>query len=372
MFTTLDYATLDRRIIPGNQDMSRALKVENGLPLDRVVALFVIVQLILTGSVVALGRDYHGFRRGACLSPRARTTARLTSAALLFVVSCNSVLIVWRLVVDPEALGNKDELSLTAAALGALWWTDLLLLRPRVRRRRRVAELLALMPTFRLGRAGKNSPLGEACSVNEFVIRSARFSIQADCCTTRGERSGNRSRDDEKHLYWRGTVARVYQHHQAFNGYPGGIVVLHDEATQDEAGSELLTPEFTHEENSNMDKTAVANVAWRALKRAQVHNLGKWRPGFMQQVAQTLATVRGVGGILNGELGRSIDWDETDDPVVKQLWAAIVDELLKYLERGEKMYVLPAFAKVPTMVNEQTPWDGSELLAAISKFAKAD
>lgn len=112
---------------------------------------------------------------------------------------------------------------------------------------------------------------------------------------------------------------------------------------------------------------------WRALTRAQVENIDVWRPGFRAQLVERLGALRNVRNMQRRELARVIhQHDLPDDDEAKQLlWAAFMIEVLKYLETGTPMKLLPAFAKCPKRISSAL-WDGCDLLDAMTRFGKED
>lgn len=329
------------------------------IPHDLMTGVSAITELLLTAIVLLLGRDWKGIGRGSSLEPRVCILALYSSTLLLLVAVWNAAFVVYRLVRFPEAVGNKDELGITAAAFAALWYTDVMRLRPSVRRRRRVSELLACFPTFRFGSAGRESP-SVRFSEAEFVIRSAHWSLR----TVRPQPD-----------YWRGRVAFAGSSSDRCKS----LVVLHDPTAQDEQGAELLTPNFTHA--PELTKQAVADVVWAAVVRAGLWNVHGWDPGCTLRAVGVLGEDRAVQGIRSGELWRRVP--NTDNPVAgsgagrdgrmseaeaKELcevvWAAATLEAVEYLERGRRMALLPAIVDVPLAIQqaESAEWPAGAML----------
>lgn len=341
--------------------------------LDFAVGTVTIAQLLLTGTVIILSREWRGTKRGSCLDARARKTAYGTSLVLFGCCCASAALIMWRLVCHPQDLGNKDELSITAAALGVLWWSDILCIRPSIRRRRRVATMLACVPTFRFGRSGYNSPTSPVFREAEFVVRSANWHLRADTC-----RGGRPPQD-----YWRGKVARVFTSYTAGPGEGCSIVVLYDETTQDEAGAELLTPDFTHK--PELSKREVAHVIWRTLLRCGPWNIHGWERGFSTEIVCTLVAVSAVRGMRHGELAQELqNWgrargvrpdstgngglsEEDSHELCHILWAAITVEVLDHLVTGRKLVVLPVISKLALYVTGPD-WNTHDILQACANF----
>lgn len=252
-------------------------------------------------------------------------------------------------------MGNKDELSLTASALAVLWWTDVLRFRSGVRRHQKVASLLARFPTFRFGHASQGSPTSDPRRSCEFVMRSADFKL------------GNEAAQKNPPVhYWRGVVARNFDPTRG----GGAIFVFFDEKTQEEAGADLLTPEFTHA--PSVDKRYVANVVWNTIQRSRVSNIDKWHSGFCESIRKELEDSSAVVGMLRGELGRYITqnalYDNHGDTneLSKLIWAIVMLEILDFLARGSPMNVLMGLVEAPFCVKNSV-WDSGALLFIILK-----
>lgn len=335
--------------------MSTASKVQS---LNITVALFVIAELVLTGCVLAVGRDWTGVEHGAATNQRARVTALSLSATLLLAVAANVALVLWRLVRAPADLGNKDEITITAAAIAVLWWTDVLQLRKSVRRRRAVADLLAKFPTFRFGTAEHASPTSDGLSDREFVVRSAHWTLHTEALNC------GRSR------YRRGHVVRFFESARARSAAGGALVVLYDQGAQVEAGGELLSAQFTHV--GRLNRRYVAQVVWRTVQRSRVWAIESWEPGFRAQMIGVLRTKDGVLGMLDGQLG-SVAGRADDSHVgsanelCRLLWAAVTLEVLDFIATGTQMWILPAFANEALHISSAA-WNATVLIESVKSF----
>ncbi len=313
---------------------------------------------LATGFVILIGREGKGTRTGKSLQPKSRFLAYVASVFLLLVAIANVVLILYRLVTIPESAGNKDEFAITAGAFGVLWYTDILCFRTSVRRRRKVAEYLACFPTFRFGSSGRNSPVVE--TNREFVMRSAKRQL-FDLA---------RQRTGALHVYWRGVVAFTGQSKTACGGLGGSVVVLHEYEAQDGAGAELLTPSFTHA--PEFHKQHVADIIWKAVLRSGIWNVHFWDNSFAEDVISELKDVRGVRGIVTGELGRKLlDKDapihlgpnefQLSEEIARALccfiWAALTREVFYFIQNGGQLRLLHEIVNIPTNMRsaEWTP-----------------
>jgi hypothetical protein len=75
-----------------------------------------IADLLLSGAVLLLSREWKGVRSGAVLRPAVQRSATVATVLLCAATLWNVALICYRLAQAPGALGNKDELGITAAA----------------------------------------------------------------------------------------------------------------------------------------------------------------------------------------------------------------------------------------------------------------
>jgi hypothetical protein len=357
---------------------------------DRQAGAAAIVELFLTGIVLLLGRDWKGHRRGAALNPCAIRVARGASLLLWLSTLWNVALMVYRLHNDPSSMGNKDELTATTAGFAALWVTDVMSIRRSVRRRRRIAILLAQFPTFRFGRSSYGSPLPKECSSSELVIRSACWDlinrqkptvIDATECFPKWKHK----------QYWRGSTVRAIADCHADDKSRRGIVVLHDPTTQDEAGAELLVPAFTH--SADPSNQLIANTIWKSITRSKMWMLAHWDREFGHQCTDELKKVPGVNGIRKGELWETVQAEErakmntADGPRrghsahmspamseadVKEfdesLWAALTLEVMNHLDCGAKLVLLKSIVTMPESVLDATWSPASEMMRACNNW----
>jgi hypothetical protein len=353
---------------------------------DRQAGAAAIVEFLLTGVVLLLGRDWKGHKRGASLNPCAIRVARGASLLLWLSTLWNMGLMVYRLKNDPASMGNKDELTATIAGLAALWITDVMRIRRGVRRRRKIAVLLAQLPTFRFGRSSHGSPLPKECSSSELVIRSACWDlldrerpsvIDATECLPRWTYK----------QYWRGSIVQWIAERYADGKSGRGIVLLHDSTTQDEAGAELLTPTFTH--SADPSNQLIATTVWNAIKRSKIWMLTHWDRDFGQHCAEELKKVPGVNGIRGGELWEKVQTVEKDslntavsprrgpgahmpasmsdadaNEFRESLWAALMLEVMNHLDCGAKLVLLMAIVTMPERVLDETWSPTSEMIQA--------
>ncbi len=175
---------------------------------DFLVSAILVLQVFLTAIVFIVGDDWKGDKSGAGLNPKTRKIAFSVSVLLVFAVAANLSVIIFKLLCFPENLNILDEISITAAALSVLWWTDVLRIRKRVRRRRKLADLMAMFPTFRFGTGSRGSPIPLRFINSEFVIRSANYKIFRD---------SNKS-EKECSKYWCGLVTKVFISEHSRNG----------------------------------------------------------------------------------------------------------------------------------------------------------
>jgi hypothetical protein len=359
-----------RRSVPRNSAIALLVSMTQ----DLHAGVAAIAELVLTGAVLVLGREWKGYRRGAATRPAVAMAAGVTSFILCLCTLWNVGLALYRLVREPAAMGNKDELGIIAAGVATLWYTDVMRLRKRVKRRRNVAVLLAQFPTFRFGKSGYNTPLPDNCRNAEIVIRSAHW--------------GLRKQSQKKYKeYWRGSVSFSIDEPQWGSGTGGGIVVLHDPEAQDEAGSELLGPMFTHA--PELSKQFVADTIWSAVGRSQIWALFSWDTGFGQGCSDVLKEVHGIDGMRKGELWRqlcnqdsavSVQHDvrvghgapmpEADVSELRELlWAALTLEALEHIGTGKKMVLLTSIVKMPLDVKDAT-WSPSDVMKTACKAWK--
>ena len=317
----------------------------------------VLTTLSLSGIVLVCGCEWKGTKRGAAFTP-VTVYSMLICTILLFCATLVTLgLALYRLAYTPDDLGSKDELGTVAGALAVIWYTDALCIRERVRRRRYLAKLLTYIPMFRVAKAGVGTPLPPTLAHTELVIRSASFQL------TKTRKAG---------AYWRGVVCSVHEDAEwkvsetANEG--GGIVVLHDEETQDGAGADLICPTFTHD--IGLSKQHVANVIWSAFYRSRVSELMKWDSSFGKDCVRALKSNACVTGVLKGELRRFLqnshgeaismmheDEDQDDDSATmlqECLWAAAVAEALLFLKTGKSPSLLEAFTRIPLKVQSST------------------
>lgn len=327
--------------------------------LDVAGAVLTIAELVLIGAVIVIHREWAGIRSGSCLNSTKQRLAYVLSFLLLVCAIGNIGVTVGLLLYKPENVGIKDELPITAFALGLLWWTDFICVSKSSRRRRKVAELLACVPTFRVGKAGHNSPTSGTFKETEFVIRSALQDLQVEA-----------TRD-----YWRGKVARVFESHDVLQGAGRSIVVLYDATTQDEAGAELLTPCFTHA--TKVDNTKMVTVIWRTLLRSKMWLIAE---SFQSKICSTLGKVTAVRGMQQGELWYNVSIIDKDFPRIENnpmtrdfcstLWAVIAVEMLDFLRTEKPLIVLQALVDIPLEVTSAA-WDASRFVEACEAFASA-
>ncbi len=345
----------------------------NSVPHDLITGISVIIELLLTATVLIFGREWKGTSRGASLDPKVCNLAYYSSLLLLVTAVWNAVIIMYRLAVAPDALGNKDELGITAAAFAALWYTDVMRMRPSVRRRRVIAEHLTSFPTFRFGPAGYNTPVRPQFQHAEFVVRSSVWELRGS---------------SKLRKYWRGHVAFFAESRTQRESEGAAVVVLHDATTQDEAGADLLTPTFSHA--PELSKQLVANVIWKAVVRSGLWNIHGWEPGFSSCIISVLSEIRAVQGIRTGEL-----WNRVPDRAIsigghkagtegrmteeharelcELLWAAITLEVMDYLSKGQRMTLLPTLVHIPVMIRsgKNAEWPaGSTFEIACEKFSE--
>lgn len=321
---------------------------------DTQAGVAAIAELLLSGAVLLLSRKWKGVRSGAVLRPALQLLAKVATVLLCAATLWNVALICFRLARAPHALGSKDELGITAAGFATLWYTDMLLCRQSVRRKRRIAVLLATCPTFRFGRSSTGSPLPADCADSELVIRSASPALHMPA----------RAQD-----YWRGKVA--YSSAVMGSGDDDaiaggrGVVVLYDYTTQDAAGAYLLSPEFTHA--PEFTRQLVADTVLRALNRCRVSELSLWDAECGRECADILKTIRGVGGIRSGELGRTAltgDYAVATGPMEQEeaselletMWAAITLELLDHYDTGRPAILLEALTQMPLQALDIATW----------------
>lgn len=340
--------------------------------MDFIFSLVVILELLLTGLVVALSREWLGTRHGSHVEAQSRSTAYISSLLLLICSAFSVILIVWRLFHSPKEIGSNDELTATAAAISVLWWSDVI--RPSTQRRRYLAVLVTCVPTFRFGRCGRDSPTEDVFKDAEFAVRSALWKLR-DYVIRNGSRE-----------YWRAKVARHLGCEQARDGAGGSLLVLYDVTTQDTAGAELLSPQFINE--SLLNKEELVHTIWRALLRSAPWNIHKWESNFVHNTVECLAEVPAVRGMKVGELAQNLpDLDrirgvppdddgnggisrEASHELCLTLWAAMTVEVLLYLGTGENMIILPCLANLPVYL-ASTDVDTSKLKEAFKSFQKA-
>jgi hypothetical protein len=333
-----------------------------------------IAELVLTGAVLIFGREWKGYGRGAATRPAASLAAGVTSYVLCLCTLWNAGLALYRLVREPGSMGNKDELGIMAAGIATLWYTDVMRMRKPVRRRRRLAVLLAQFPTFRFGKSGYNTPISANCRNAELVIRSAHWGLRKNL-------------EKKFKEYWRGAVAFSVDDPHWGSGTGGGIVVLHDPETQDETGSELLTPMFTHA--PGLSKQFVADTIWIAVGRSQIWALFSWDPAFGQGCVDLLKKVHGVDGMRKGELWRQLGnqdravsmqhdirvghgapMPEADVVEFREtLWAALTLEAFEHIGTGKRMVLLESIVKMPLDVKDST-WSPSDAMKAACEVWK--
>lgn len=85
--------------------------------------------------------------------------------------------IVWLFAYCLEDVNGKDEIGVTVIGLGILWWSDIFFVRFRIKRRKVIADLLAIFTTFRFSKGidpMKNRPKNSVgYKEREFLIISA-------------------------------------------------------------------------------------------------------------------------------------------------------------------------------------------------------
>jgi hypothetical protein len=133
----------------------------------------VLVQITLMGAVLAFGREWKGYNCAASLKPRVRLFAGGATILLFALTLWNVILIIYMLVKEPEAMGNKDELAAFMGGIATLLYTDVMKIRRYVRRRRNVAVLLTKIPVFCFALPLDENPLPRLHSRAEILVRSA-------------------------------------------------------------------------------------------------------------------------------------------------------------------------------------------------------
>jgi hypothetical protein len=284
--------------------------------LNRAAGVLTAVNVCLTALTIVTTEQWRGHASGTSLT---WTHVEVTCAALL-MCSCGAVATVYlvRLARCPDGAGNKSELDVLSVGLGALWWSQLAMLHPATRRKRRIAVMLASMPTFRFRAPGRGSPLSDdykgSPGCMELVVRTASPRLRPPCFV-RGT------------VYWRGIVRAALQPCARPAHGKWGTVVLYDSCAQDEAGAELLSPAFTH--RSALRTFDVARAVWQALLYSQVWLLlqdTKFTWGSWAERSERM-----LEGPMFAQLCAADD-EPKDHPVAARvLWAKLMDEVLGYL-----------------------------------------
>lgn len=332
-----------------------------------LASLLVCLEVLFTGLVVFTSDDWKGTKQGINLDPTRRAISETLSKILLTLSLANICVIVWQLVFSPADLNSKDEIGLTAIGLGVLWWTDIFCVRFRIRRRRDLADLVAVIPTIRFGKAGGDSPTKKHMKDRELVIRTAHPELHEK---------------ENKQKYFRGAVAGVFDHDSAFHrsGAKGiSLVLLHEYAAQDEAGADLLDPNFTHK--PELKRQEICNVVFKALVRSRIWNLQEWDgcADFVDQMVTKLVEIYALERFRKNENWQNITEDSSMVGylnsmygeyseyfvLINYLWAAICTEIFEFLgpdnedndtrtnnlfnnyNHNDELYILKALVDLP-------------------------
>ena len=354
--------------------------IENIKSFEFLFGSLLILQSVLSGLVFLAGDDWKGDKRGASLNPSNKIIARTVSILLLLCTTTNVILTFYRLFDSPQDINGMDEITLTLGAFGVLYWTDILCIRPRISRRRNIAVYLTIFPTFRFGSKSYGSPTSDAYKNNEFVIRTADYKTLP---------SAKRNLKE----YWRGRVADHFQSPHVRNGDGGSLVLIHDDATQDEAGAGCLSAKFTHV--PEFKKNDLAENILKAVYRSGIWNIEYWDSGFCDQVEKALGSERAIRDIINSEpfstaiaregLKQMIERAERSEihnakTVADLLSGAIAVQTYKYLESSStpkpsasslcslpNYQILKSICELPRNIRPGT-WNAGPVIQACKHF----
>lgn len=168
------------------------------------------------------------------------------------------------------------------------------------------------------------------------------------------------SRKQPPEIYWRDRLEHHSESPHLCDDAVGSLIVLYDSSSQDEAGAELLTPQFTH--HKQLGNKDIARAIWNALCRARLENLDHLRKGVRESIEQALEN-NSTREFLYGELASYIRSDENEHTKLnKVICAVLTKEVLDYLTTGSNMRILHALVQEPVCMLDADSWN-AELFA---------